>query len=187
MPAKCFIWEYNHVLLQRGNILLFQKAGLQRIFGKLDISYALWHVSNWGGSDKVHFTIILFYSILLDLVCCSGVVTTRNCLRHSAMTYGQKKTIKNSLLLPTQNMQFSFNILFFSCYQRNLSNSPRNLCCSLQFCQKKLHPGPWCVICHITWPLFDCWVPFHFQREQLIQKKSLQHRLLIMAFICPSP
>lgn len=30
------------------------------------------------------------------------------------MTYGQKKTIKNGLLLPTQNMQFSFNILFSS-------------------------------------------------------------------------
>lgn len=166
--------------------VLFEKAGLERIFRGLDNFYALWHASNWGESDKVHSMTILFYSILLDEVCCSGEIITRNCLRHSAMIYGQNKIIKNSLLLPNQNLQFSFITFSSLYYQRNLSNSPRNLWHSLQFCQENLHPGPWCVICHITWSLFDYWVPFHFQREQLIQKKSLHHWLLIMAFICTS-
>lgn len=186
VSAKCFIWEYNRVLLQRGKNVLFQKAGLERIFRGFDNFHALWHASNRGESDKVHSMTILFYSILLDEVCCSGKIITRNCLRHSAMTYSQNKTIKNSFLLPNQNLQFSFITFSSLYYQRNLSNSPRNLWHSLQFCQENLHPGPWCVICHITWPLFDYWVPFHFQREQLIQNKSLHHWLLIMAFICTS-
>lgn len=132
---------------------------------------------------------MLFYSILLDVVCPSGGVISRNCLRHSAMTYGQKESIKNIV------SRFPLRVFSFA-----LISSFSSLCQSRKPFPLTKKPFQFTLVpprkppsrptdlphCLASFP-FNCWVPFHLQRQQLIQNKSLHHRFLIMGFICPSP
>lgn len=130
-----------------------------------------------------------FYSILLDVVCPSGVVISRNCLRHSAMTYGQKETIKNRVSsFPLRIFSFALISSFSSlCQLKKLFQFTKKPFQFTLVLPRTPRSRPMDLPHHLVSFPFNCWVPFHLQREQLIQNKSLHHRLLIMGFICPFP
>lgn len=130
----------------------------------MDLTSPMHYDTHLMGGGKVCFMVMQFYSILLDVVHFQELFEA-----FSYDLWPERNHKKYSLLLPNQNLQFRFNILFFLKKPFQFTKKP------FQFTlvpPRKPTSRPTDLLHRLASFPFNCSVPLHLQRLQLIQHKS---------------